>query len=476
MLQALSVLLVLARSAAAYDVAPDLAGPYCASVNRCCQGRVDECSVPILGTLCYCDTFCNRTQRSDCCPDYFSHCFGDYEGGGVPQLRPETEVVTPLPLRDGCIFRGTFYPVNAKIRSNCNDCSCVQMKLRPEMLCNRDKCLIDEDLVDLDSLRGGPSSSSSSSGVGGGFGSGGGPSRLQRRWTAANYSEFWGRSLEDGVSLRLGTLDPSDVLRSMRAIRVPPEPANLPLSFDARSHWPGMVSAVQDQGWCGASWALSTAAVASDRYAIMSMGKERPRLAAQHLLDCNNRKQHGCNGGHLDRAWYFTRKFGLVPDACYPWTGNEDHCHVPKKSTLATARCPQRTARSQRARTELYRMAPAYRVSGHLDIMREIMRSGPVQATMRVYHDLFSYGSGIYEHLANSELERTGFHSVRIVGWGEEDGVKYWIVANTWGEWWGERGYFRIRRGVNECQIEDLVLGAWAYTHVQKELDNSIVM
>lgn len=96
----------------------------------------------------------------------------------------------------------------------------------------------------------------------------------------------------------------------MNPLRRALDPANLPRSFDARSEWPGMLSGVQDQGWCAASWALSTAAVASDRYAIMSMGRETPHLAAQHLLDCNNRKQHGCSGGHLDRAWYFTRKFG----------------------------------------------------------------------------------------------------------------------------------------------------------------------
>ena len=58
------------------------AGPYCAtrySELRCCNGRQDECSAPILGTLCYCDDFCNRTSNEDCCPDYWSYCRGFYE-------------------------------------------------------------------------------------------------------------------------------------------------------------------------------------------------------------------------------------------------------------------------------------------------------------------------------------------------------------------------------------------------------------
>jgi cathepsin C len=45
-------------------------------------------------------------------------------------------------------------------------------------------------------------------------------------------------------------------------------------------------------------------------------------------------------------------------------------------------------------------------------------------------------------------------HSVLITGWGEEDGEKYWKVLNSWGTRWGEDGYFRIKRGTDECAIE----------------------
>lgn len=98
----------------------------------------------------------------------------------------------------------------------------------------------------------------------------------------------------------------------MRPVKRMYDAERLLLNFNARSKWPGLVSDVRDQGWCGASWAMSTTAVASDRFGIMSRGSERVSLAVQHLLSCNSRGQRGCGGGHLDRAWFYLRKFGYV--------------------------------------------------------------------------------------------------------------------------------------------------------------------
>lgn len=49
-----------------------------------------------------------------------------------------------------------------------------------------------------------------------------------------------------------------------------------------------------------------------------------------------------------------------------------------------------------------------------------------------------------------------GGHAVKIVGWGVEDGIKYWICANSWGPSWGENGFFRIREGI--CNIDAAVV------------------
>lgn len=417
-----------------------LTGSYCAGrypAGRCCAGRLDECSVPILGTLCYCDDFCDEQRVEDCCPDFLSHCRGIHN------------VTSPPAEIRRCFFKGKEYNDGEILKYNCQTCKCSSVGRRAEVLCDENRCLVEPDLVEEVNLHG-----------------------QSLGWKARNYSEFWGRTLKDGVELRLGTLKPSRSVYMMHALKKIYDPEALPREFDSRSRWPRDISGIHDQGWCGASWAISTADVASDRLAIMSEGVENADLSAQHLLSCNNRGQRGCKGGYLDRAWIYMRKFGLVDKECYPWTGTNGQCKLRKRTNLSAAGCRQP---SNPLRTELYKVSPAYRLGNETDVMQEIMTSGPVQATMRVYQDFFYYDSGVYRHTETAELYDSGYHSVRIIGWGEErtyngPSVKYWLVANSWGRQWGEDGLFRILRGSNECEIESFVLAAWAQTVYERKV------
>lgn len=62
---------------------------------------------------------------------------------------------------------------------------------------------------------------------------------------------------------------------------------------------------------------------------------------------------------------------------------------------------------------------------------------------------------GIYQYTTG---ELKGEHAVKLMGWGRDDGINYWLVANTWGTSWGMNGMFKIRRGKNECGIESRVI------------------
>ncbi|GFR67076.1 cathepsin B [Elysia marginata] len=96
-----------------------------------------------------------------------------------------------------------------------------------------------------------------------------------------------------------------------------------------------------------------------------------------------------------------------------------------------------------------------YRVLGETSIMRELYYHGPVTATFTVYSDFPSYKSGVYTHRHGPSL---GGHAVKLLGWGTENGLDYWLAANSWNTNWGDQGFFKIAKGRNECGFESYIV------------------
>lgn len=432
----------LHRSKRFIEWGPDIAGPYCEKrPGGCCPGRIDDCSVPILDTLCYCDEFCNRT-RGDCCPDFFSFCHG--------------QRTTPAPIRGGCTHDGRPYAPLSQIKINCQQCTCspdLRSVTGFSFRCDGEVCLIRETIID-------------------------GVNNGRYGWRASNYSNFWGLTLRQGINYRLGTHKPDSVVLNMSPIKINPS-NDLPRQFDAREKWRGNIHEIRDQGNCGASWAFSTTALAADRLSIESRGRVTANFSPQHMLSCDSHRQDGCNGGYLDRAWWYLRKSGVSTEECYPYVSGQTS--IAGRCGMGQGRCPSGTPFR---RNEIYTSTPPYRIAAkERDIMEEIYINGPVQATFRVKEDFFMYKSGVYRHapvvsesLTTADEERS-YHSVRIIGWGVDPSTneKYWLCANSWGPYWGESGYFRIARGTNECKIETFVLGVWGNIENDIELQRAIL-
>ena len=87
---------------------------------------------------------------------------------------------------------------------------------------------------------------------------------------------------------------------------------------------------------------------------------------------------------------------------------------------------------------------------------RELLAHGPFEVAFFVYSDFMQYKGGVYRKGPQAQGPLGG-HAVKLVGWGDEAGVPYWLVANSWSPAWGEEGYFRIARGLNECGITCLL-------------------
>lgn len=82
----------------------------------------------------------------------------------------------------------------------------------------------------------------------------------------------------------------------------------------------------------------------------------------------------------------------------------------------------------------------------------EISTNGPIEISVTVYEDFLTYKSGVYQHTTGKKL---GGHAMRCLGYGQENGVDYWLVANSWNETWGDGGFIKIMRGVDEIGIEN---------------------
>ncbi|XP_063388196.1 tubulointerstitial nephritis antigen [Cydia fagiglandana] len=415
------LVLCVLGSVAAYT-GPDLPeGPFCGKTRECCRDRRDSCAHRILDTLCYCDEFCDFNRaHDDCCPDYLPVC--------------RNQTAEPGLILQPCRHRGQLFLPGQTRADNCNTCECVhdERTKKTEWSCERDACLMSDDVVY-------------------------GVNQPGLGWRAYNYSQFYGKKLKDGLTYKLGTLPLSPETQRMLPIEYDSD-APLPDSFDARQRWPGYITPIVDQGWCGSDWAVSIASIASDRFGIMSNGAESLVLSPQTLLSCNRRHQRGCGGGNIDVAWNFAGEHGLVEEKCFPYTAKTERCPYQPHGDLIQDGCRPKDPR----RTSRYKVGPPYRLVKEEDIMYDIRESGPVQAVMTVYQDFFHYRDGIYRRSRHGDSKLQGLHSVRIVGWGEDRQEKFWIVANSWGTDWGENGYFRIARGSNESGIESFVVSAFS--------------
>jgi C1A family cysteine protease len=100
-------------------------------------------------------------------------------------------------------------------------------------------------------------------------------------------------------------------------------------------------------------------------------------------------------------------------------------------------------------------------------MMKEIYENGPIVVSFEPDYNFMLYKSGIYHSIDEKTWINNGVprpewekvdHSVLLVGWGEDinSGEKFWILQNTWGENWGENGFFRMKRGTDEFGIESI--------------------
>jgi len=279
-------------------------------------------------------------------------------------------------------------------------------------------------------------------------------------WVASLTSPMAGISREEfrmllGVDVHKAWADPNN----------PPERkyqyarAEIPDDFDPRkdTRWKACssISQIRDQSSCGSCWAFGAASAMSDRDCIVN-GQNRP-LSAEDMTACSG--AGSCNGGYPSSAYNYWHSKGLVTEACCKYSLPSCDHHIPgsknpcPSSMYPTPKCPKVCSDSTQEWIK-HKADSVYTVKGEANMMKELYNFGPCEGAFTVYEDFVTYTSGVYHHVSGSY---EGGHAIKVLGYGVHNGEKYWLCANSWNEHWGEQGYFKIRRGTNECGIENTI-------------------
>jgi C1A family cysteine protease len=244
----------------------------------------------------------------------------------------------------------------------------------------------------------------------------------------------------------------------------------------------GLCGPLRNQGLCGACWAFSAIGSIESAMAIKKYNAMTPQergedwdlvgvdskgriteelglvipLSEQNLIDCDTVNQQGCDGGLMITDFDEEEgKAGICTENDYPYTQAQGTC----SSSMCTP-------------------VPGSRIKDHVDIeprktanLVEALKVNPVTAAMVASDPMFQfYSSGIYsvadcgkvtKEKNNPECELVYDnqdtclpdvnHGVLVVGYGTDDTVPgdvkdFFKVKNSWGDSWGEGGYFRIAR------------------------------
>ena len=217
----------------------------------------------------------------------------------------------------------------------------------------------------------------------------------------------------------LGAVVPKDwASKKMRAVKLDPVP--IPAKFS----WQDKATPIRNQGNCGSCWSFSAQATIADVLALH--GKGAVDLSEQFMVSCD-KTSYGCQGGWPTNAFELVRREGDVLEKDFPYTASDSRCpaslpHIYKVVNYVTL---------------------SEGVADPEQIKQSIYQYGPVSVAVAVAGAFGNYRSGIYNESSSGQIN----HAVNIVGWDETEKPAHWIMRNSWGESWGEKGYMKIAYG-----------------------------
>ncbi|XP_073495663.1 cathepsin K-like isoform X2 [Phyllobates terribilis] len=247
---------------------------------------------------------------------------------------------------------------------------------------------------------------------------------------------------------QFGDMTSEEVARTMTGLKVPPRNRArnitaaddkvmdpLPDSIDYRKK--GYVTPVRNQGSCGSCWAFSSVGALEGQ--LKKKTKRLVVLSPQNLVDCVT-KNDGCGGGFMTNAFEYVRdNKGIDSEAAYPYVGQDQSCNYTTAGRAAKCRSYKEVQEgSEKA------------------LKKAVGTVGPVSVGIDATLSSFQfYSKGVYydENCDAADIN----HAVLVVGYGVQKKAKYWIVKNSWGDTWGDKGYILMAKDRNNaCGIANL--------------------
>jgi hypothetical protein len=199
-----------------------------------------------------------------------------------------------------------------------------------------------------------------------------------------------------------------------------------------------MLPEIKDQAQCGSCWAFSAIANAEGQ-TYMTNGGKVVSLSEQALVSCD-KMDSACTGGSMVYADMYLIENGAASEEAYPYVSGSGS--VPKCKAFTSV-------------AEFSSYKDFSRVSADATIIKYLDQYGPISVGIEADKSIFQlYTSGIID---SSSCGTNLDHGVTLVGYGTESSKNFWLVRNSWGKSWGDKGMVKIVRGKNMCGINGMI-------------------
>merc|ERR1712072_700953 len=235
--------------------------------------------------------------------------------------------------------------------------------------------------------------------------------------------------------------------------------------------------------YCGSCWAHGSVSALGDRIKIMRKAQAPEiNLSVQHILNCGN--VGSCHGGSVDGPYQWLHKISTKTGSGISFDTSNPYMACSSESDQGICKAGKWDCSDDNvARTCSTFPPPGFcgavknypnatiseygSIEGADNMAKEIMARGPISCGIDA-SPILKYTGGIV-----SEQGEMVDHVISVVGWGSEGDKEYWIVRNSWGEYWGEMGYIRVEKGNNALQLESQCSWAVPKTWTEGALGDS---